>query len=79
MTLDVPIELSTKLGLTPEKIRRDLAIGLYADKTVSLGKAAKLANMNHRGFQQLLSDLRIPIHYDVSDLKEDLLVLRELG
>ena len=79
MPLNIPLTLSTELDLAPEQIRRDLAIGLYADNKVSLGKAASFAELTQREFLLLLKELRVPLHYDVADLEEDLMVIQEIG
>ena len=70
-------ELTQGLDLTPENARIDLAIGLYAERRVTLGRAAKIAGMVQTAFLRKLGELRIPMHYDLSELEEDLLVVRE--
>ena len=70
-------ELTQGLDLTPENARIDLAIGLYAERRVTLGRAAKIAGMVQTAFLHKLGELRIPMHYDLDELEEDLLVVRE--
>ena len=77
MQIAIPDELTSGLNLTPENARINLAIGLYADRRVTLGRAAQLAGMNQPGFLRKLGELRIPMHYDLPELEEDLMVVRE--
>jgi predicted HTH domain antitoxin len=77
MQIAFPDELTQGLDLTPEHARLDLAIGLYAERRVTLGRAAKIAGMVQAGFLRTLGELRIPMHYDLAELEEDLLVVRE--
>jgi predicted HTH domain antitoxin len=77
MQIAFPDELTQGLDLTPEHARLDLAIGLYAERRVTLGRAAKIAGMVQAVFLRKLGELRIPMHYDLAELEEDLLVVRE--
>ncbi len=77
MQIALPDELIQGLNLTPENARFDLAIGLYAERRVTLGRAAEMAGMLQAAFLLKLGELRIPMHYDLPELEEDLLVVRE--
>lgn len=44
-----------------DKARRLLAMNLYQDRVLSLGKAARLAGMSRWEFVELLSESNIPI------------------
>jgi len=77
MQIAFPDELTQGLDLSPEHARMDLAIGLYAERRVTLGRAAKIAGMVQAVFLRKLGELRIPMHYDLVELDEDLLVVRE--
>jgi predicted HTH domain antitoxin len=77
MDIALPDELIQGLELTPEEARVDLAIGLYAEHRITIGRAASLAGMVQTNFLRKLGELRIPMHYDLSELEEDLLVVRE--
>jgi predicted HTH domain antitoxin len=77
MQITFPDDLIRDLDLTPEHARMDLAIGLYAEKRVTLGRAAKLAGLLQPDFLRKLGELRIPMHYDLPELAEDLLIVRE--
>ena len=77
MQIAFPDELIQGLDLKPEDARLDLAIGLYADRRVTLGRAAKMAGINQPDFLRKLGELRIPMHYDLPDLEADLMIVRE--
>ena len=78
MGLIVSPEFLTQTGFSEQEIREELAILFYKRGRISLGKAAEFAAMHKLAFQQLLSDRRIPLNYDLDDLKQDLDTLKTL-
>jgi predicted HTH domain antitoxin len=64
--------------LTIPELRQELAIWLYAQGKLGIGKARELAGMSLWEFRQLLAARKISPHYDVQELEEDLQTLREL-
>ena len=53
-------------------IEISLAVNLYQDEAVSLGKAAKLANLSTEEFMEMLGAKEIPcISYDPDDLDRE--------
>ena len=51
----------------------DLAIKLYDDEVLSLGRAAELAGMNRIDFMNLLGEMGIPVvRYAPGELQEEL-------
>jgi predicted HTH domain antitoxin len=77
----VQITIDDKLlegvNLSAEEARIDLAIGLYADRRVSLGRAARIAGISQPHFQRELARRRVPLNYDVAEFEADLQTLRE--
>ena len=65
--------------MTPDEVKREPAVSLFQQGRLSFGKAREMAGMTAWGFQQLLADRQIPVHYDVVDYEEDLETLRRLG
>ncbi|MGC9335558.1 MAG: UPF0175 family protein [Anaerolineae bacterium] len=65
--------------LTPSELKVEIAVHLYEQGRLSVGKARELAGMTLWEFRQLLASRRIPPHYDETDLDEDVATLRELG
>ena len=62
--------------LSVPEIRIELAITLYAQKRLSIGKACELADLSLWDLRQLLAARRIEPHYTVEDLNEDVETLR---
>ena len=74
MAVDFVIEKELLQGIkmTPEELRLELAVFLYARKQLSMGKAKRLAGLDLIAFQKELAKRQISIHYDIDDLKEDM-------
>jgi predicted HTH domain antitoxin len=77
--LEVPQDILDSARLTMAELRVELAVSLYAQGRLSIGKARELADMPLWTFRQLLASRRISSHYDVEDLDEDVRTLRETG
>jgi len=54
-----------------QRLRTELAIALYAQGALSLGKAAELAEMNRMAFGQVAGQRGIARHYGDADLAQD--------
>ncbi len=70
--LEIPLDVLDSARLTMDELRRELAIHLYAQGRLSLGKAHELAGLSVWEFRQLLGSRQIPPHFDSSDLATDL-------
>ena len=79
IAIEIPREVIHGARMTPQELRRELAIHLFQQGKLSFGKAREMASMTVWSFQQLLGSRDIPVHYDVEDYQEDLATLRELG
>ena len=77
--LEVPQEILDSARLTVAELKVELAIHLYTQGRLSIGKARELAGISLWAFRQLLASRRISPHYDEIDLQEDINTLRELG
>jgi predicted HTH domain antitoxin len=77
--LEVPQEILDSARLTPSELKVEMAVHLYTQGRLSVGKARELAGLTLWEFRQLLASRRIPPHYDEADLDEDVATLRELG
>jgi predicted HTH domain antitoxin len=59
--------------VTDEEARLLVAIGLYEQKRVSIGKAAQIAGYSRRAFTEILSHRGIAVvDYPAEDLAKDL-------
>ncbi len=76
--LNIPQDILDSARLTINDLRTELAVGLYAQRCLSIGKAHELADMSLWEFRQLLAFRRISPDYDLSDLDKDITTLQEL-
>ena len=77
--LEIPQDVLDTARLTVDELRVEMAVHLYAEGRLSIGKARELAEMTLWEFRQLLASRRIAPHYDVANLDEDVATLKELG
>lgn len=73
MSFVLPDDILQAARMSEEELRRELALLLFQQEKLSLGKASQLAKMTRLEFQHLLASRRIPVHYDVADFEQDLL------
>ena len=78
-TLEIPQAVLDAAQMNTHDLRRELALALYAQQRLSLGKARELAGLTLWEFRQWLAMRRIEAHYDEADLQDDIATLRELG
>jgi len=80
ITLDIPNNIHVALHVTPAeaeaRLKLELAVALYAQKALGLGKAAQLAGMSRLDFNDVLAERGIPMHYGQKELDEDLAYAR---
>jgi len=79
IAIEIPLEIIHATRMTPEELRRELAIYLFQQGKLSFGKAREMAGMTAWAFQQLLGSRGIPIHYDLEDYETDRSTLKEIG
>ena len=77
--LEIPADVLDSARMTVEEAKLELAISLYAQRRLSLGKARELAGLSLWEFRQILASRWIPPQYDVEDLDQDVETLRRLG
>jgi predicted HTH domain antitoxin len=77
--LEIPQDVLDSARLTVAELKLELAISLYAQGRLSIGKARELARLSLWEFRHLLASRRIAPHYDVADLNEDVETLRAMG
>jgi predicted HTH domain antitoxin len=75
--LEVPQDILDSVRLTAADLKVEMAIHLYEQRRLSIGKARELAGMALWEFRQLLASRGISPHYDVEDLDEDVSTLHE--
>ena len=79
-TPDILINIHEALHVTPaeaeSRLKLELAVALYAQNTLGLGKAAELAGMSRLDLNDILAERGIPMHYGQTELHEDLAYAR---
>jgi predicted HTH domain antitoxin len=65
------------MALNREKV--GLALPLYSQGRLSIGKARELAGMSLWEFRQLLGSRKIEPHFNEDDLHQDIDTLKKLG
>ena len=78
MLIEIHDKVLLGLNLTEAEALLDLAVGLFTERRVTLGRAAEIARLTQLDFQKELGRRGIPIHYDVEDLEADLQTLAAL-
>jgi predicted HTH domain antitoxin len=78
-TLEIPEEILDSARLTMAELKVEIAVSLYAQGRLSVGKARELAEMSLWQFRQLLAARHISPHIDVDALKEDVKTLKTLN
>ena len=78
-TLTIPQDILASACLTLDDLKVELAVHLYEEGRLSVGKARELAGMSLWTFRHLLASLKIPVQYSVEDLENDVQTLRRLG
>jgi predicted HTH domain antitoxin len=78
MELRLPDQLVRGIDMTEAQWLLDLAIGLYVDHRVTLGRGAEIAGISKPAFLDALGERRIPINYDLADLESDVRTIASL-
>lgn len=78
MEIRLPDELVRGIDMTKEQWLLDLAIGLFIDRRVTLGRGAEIAGLSKPAFLDALGERQIPVNYDVADLESDLKTIAHL-
>ena len=79
ISLKIPRDVLHATGLSPDELRRELAIYLFQQGKLSFGKAREMAGMTAWDFQQALASRDIPVHYGVEEYEKDRAALKERG
>lgn len=80
ITLDIPSNIHEALHVSPaeaeQRLKLELAVSLYAQNALGLGKAAELAGLSRLDFNDVLAERGVPMHYGQKELEEDLAYAR---
>ena len=78
-SLEIPQEILDSARMTMSELKIEVAVYLYSEGRLSVGKAHELADMSLWQFRQLLASRQIPVHFDEDDLTEDIETLQDLS
>jgi predicted HTH domain antitoxin len=76
--LSISRDILDSARITIEELRLELAISLYVQRRLSIGKARELADKTLLEFRKILAARKIPVHYDASDLQDDLETIQRI-
>lgn len=75
VTVEIPEEVLTLAGLpdgsASSRATHLLALELFREGRVSLGRAAELAGIGVEEFMEFSAHRQVPLHYTAADLAED--------
>ena len=72
MSLTLPDGILESTKLTEAELVCELALALFQRERLTLGQAAQLCGLPQLEFQRLLAGWRIPIHYGLEEMRQDL-------
>jgi len=83
VNVELPTELVLAAGLDTTNLSAEtarlLALELYREDKVSLGRASELCRMPVEQFMEFAAHHKVPLHYGASELEEDRRTLEGLG
>jgi predicted HTH domain antitoxin len=83
VTINIPDDFLAAVKINqqelPDFIKKTVAVELYREGILSLGKAAELAGTSNKWeMLTLLNERKVPIHYRAQDAEDDLKTLEEV-
>jgi len=79
MNLTIPDDIVLAADVSEAELKREIAIALYQQKKLGMGKARRLAGMDLIQFQKEIASRGLCVNYDVEEFKADLETLKKLG
>ncbi|MEW6097428.1 MAG: UPF0175 family protein [bacterium] len=81
--LEIPQDILSEARIFRQSANSELtklvAIELFRENRITLGKACKLTGMSKWEFIRFLREKKIPLHYDAKEFEEDLETIKELN
>ena len=79
MSVVIDDEVLHKIHLSEAQLLTEIAVMLFQQERFTLEQASRFARMNQLQFQRLLASRKIPLHYDIDELREDVKSLEANG
>ena len=76
MPVTVSDELLQSADLTEAELQIEIAVTLFQQDRLTLGQASIFANVDQIDMQRILASRRIPLHYGVEELEQDLALVK---
>ena len=76
MSLTISDKFLETAKISEEELKLEIAIILFQQEKITLGTASQFAGINQLEFQRILGSRKIPIHYGIEDLQQDLQTLQ---
>lgn len=73
MALEIDDDLLRSIGLTPDELRLELAVHLYATGRLTQVQARRLTSLSRLAFEQELGKRKLWPNYTEQDLQDDVL------
>jgi predicted HTH domain antitoxin len=77
VTFTIPQDVLDSARITIADIRLEIALALYAQRRLSVGKAAQLAQMSLWQFRHVLALRRISPNFGIEDLHQEMAIIRK--
>ena len=78
IAMDITLPPKLDGQISKEAVALYLALGLFADNKVTLGQAAGIAGLSQPAFLQELGKRKIPIHYGIEELEQDIATVKDM-
>ena len=84
LQVELPVDLVTVARLdqgsgVPQEAAKLIALELFREDKVSLGRAAELCRTPVEAFMQFAAEHEVPLHYGTAELEEDRRTMERLG
>ncbi len=79
MSVVISDEVLQTLQMSETELLQEIAIMLFQKERFTIGQASRFAGMNQLQFQRLLASRKIPLHYDIAELRDDVKSLEANG
>ena len=77
VNLVIPDAVVEAAHLSEPELRLEFALFMYQQDRLTLGQASAFAGISQEEFQQVLGSRKIPVHYGLDDLAQDLETVNE--
>jgi predicted HTH domain antitoxin len=79
MSVVISDEVLQTIQMSGPELLQEIAILLFQKERFTLGQASRFSGVSRLQFQRLLASRKIPLHYDIAELQEDVKSLEANG